>query len=138
MNSIVKLTEGSSLNSNYSKILSQNYELSSERTDFSLKDNILTIDNTLAESVIIYYLEAVTGNYGNEKLLVNKQMIKTGIEDIPNLYGLKKAINKKQSETEFLTELKKLREAYAQSVYQNHSNYILYTFNKNVNKTSHA
>ena len=48
VNSIVKLTKGSSLNSNYSKILSQNYELSSEKTDFSLKDS------TLAESVIDY------------------------------------------------------------------------------------
>ena len=32
----------------------------------------------------------------NKKLLVNKQMIKTGITEIPNLKNLEKAINKKK------------------------------------------
>ena len=59
--------------------------------------------------------------YGNENLLVNKQMIKTGISDIPDLPGLKDAITKKQSETEFLNDLKKAQQVYAQSVYQSHS-----------------
>ena len=70
---------------------------------------------------LVYYLEQVTDQYGNEKLLVNKQMIKTGIDDIPDLKGLRDAITKKQSETEFLADLK-ARQVYAQSVYQSHSN----------------
>ena len=48
-------------------------------------------------------------------------MIKTGISDIPDLPGLKDAITKKQSETEFLNDLKKAQQVYAQSVYQSHS-----------------
>lgn len=43
----------------------------------------------------IYYVEAVTQEYHNQKLIVNKQMVNTGINDIPNLYGLISAINKK-------------------------------------------
>lgn len=77
---------------------------------------------------LIYYLEAVTESYGNEPLLVNKQMIKTGIDDIPKLSGLKDAIIKKQSETEFLADLKQIyndlvqtHKAYAQSEYQSNS-----------------
>ena len=34
---------------------------------------------------VTYYLEQVTTNYGNEPLLVNKQMIKTGAMDIPEI-----------------------------------------------------
>ena len=49
----------------------------------------------------------LTTKYGNEPLVVNKQMIKTGINDIPNLKGLNEAIKQKQSETEFLADLKK-------------------------------
>ena len=48
-------------------------------------------------------------------------MIKTGIGDIPDIKGLKNAITKKQSETEFLADLK-ARQVYAQSVRQFHSN----------------
>lgn len=70
---------------------------------------------------IVYYLEQVTTKFGNEPLLINKQMIKTGITDIPGLPGLKDAITKKQSETEFLNDLKKAQQVYAQSVYQSHS-----------------
>ena len=69
---------------------------------------------------LVYYLEQITTKYGNEKLLVNKQMIKTGIEDIPDISGLKDAITKKESEIEFLADLK-ARQVYAQSVYQTHS-----------------
>ncbi len=54
----------------------------------------------------------------DEKLLVNKQMIKTGIDDIPNASGIKEAINKKENDNEFLADLK-ARQVYAQSVYQN-------------------
>lgn len=43
------------------------------------------------------------------------------MNDIPNLLGLKKAIIKKQSETEFLDDLRKVPEVYVQDVYQPHS-----------------
>lgn len=64
---------------------------------------------------LVYYLEAVTDKLSNEKLLINKQMIKTGIDDIPNLPGLLEAIIKKQSYGSFLADLKRIHEAYAQS-----------------------
>ncbi len=67
---------------------------------------------------LAYYFEQMTTKYGNEPLLVNKQMIKTGIDDIPDIKNLKRAINKKQSETEFLADLKQIRQEYAQSVHQ--------------------
>lgn len=70
---------------------------------------------------VVYYVEAVTEEYHNEKLLVNKQMIKTGIDDIPNIKGLEAVINKKQRTAEFLADLK-ARQVYAQSVYQQSSN----------------
>ena len=50
-----------------------------------------------------------------------KQMIKTGHDDIPNLKGLVDAITKKQSEAEFLDDLKKALQVYVQDVYQLHS-----------------
>ena len=71
---------------------------------------------------LTYYVEQVTEKYGNEKLLVNKQMIKTGVANIPNLKGLKEAITKKQSESEFLDDLKNAPQVYVQDVYQNRSN----------------
>ncbi len=70
---------------------------------------------------LVYYLEQITTQYGNEKLLINKQMIKTGIDDIPDIKGLRDAITKKESEAEFLADLK-ARQVYAQSVYQLHPN----------------
>ena len=70
---------------------------------------------------LVYYLEAVTSQYGGEKLLVNKQMIKTGFKDIPHLYGLKEAISKKQTQSEFLADLEEVRKAYARSASQNGS-----------------
>ncbi len=72
----------------------------------------------VAENGLVYYLEQITEKYGNEPLLVNKQMIKTGADDIPNLPGLKEAINKKQETAEFLADLRKARQVYAQSVHQ--------------------
>lgn len=75
----------------------------------------------VTEEGLVYYLEQATTRYGNEPLLVNKQMIKTGIEDIPNLKGLLEAITKKQSKTEFLNDLKQIQQVYAQSVYQSYS-----------------
>ena len=71
-------------------------------------------------SDVIYYVEAITTEYNNEKLLVNKQMVKTGIDSIPNLYGLLDAINKKQSSSQYLADLKKIREAYVQDVKENY------------------
>ena len=68
---------------------------------------------------VVYYVEAITEKYGSEKLLINKQMIKTGFENIPKLFGLKTAITKKQTEFEFLSDLLQIRKAYAQSEYQN-------------------
>lgn len=70
---------------------------------------------------LVYYLEQITSKYGGEPLLINKQMIKTGMEDIPNLFGLRDAITKKQSEVEFLNDLKKVPQVYVQDVYQHHS-----------------
>ncbi|HCI60246.1 MAG TPA: hypothetical protein DE313_05480 [Ruminococcus sp.] len=69
---------------------------------------------------VVYYVEQITTKYGNEKLLVNKQMIKTGINDIPDITELKNAILKKQSKSEFLADLK-ARQVYAQSVYHSYS-----------------
>ena len=62
----------------------------------------------------------MTSNSEKEKLLVNKQMIKTGIDEIPNLYGLEAAINKKESSSQYLADLKAIREAYVQDVKENH------------------
>jgi hypothetical protein len=70
---------------------------------------------------IIYYVEAVTMQYHGDKLLVNKQMIKTGFDEIPNLRGLEAAINKKESSSQYLADLKEIREAYVQDVKENYS-----------------
>lgn len=70
---------------------------------------------------VIYYVEAITQEYGKEKLLVNKQMIKTGLNEIPNLVGLIDAINKKESSSQYLADLEKIRKAYAQGVKENYS-----------------
>lgn len=66
----------------------------------------------VSKNGITYYVEQATDKYGNEDLLVNKQMIKTGIEDIPGVY--KNAINKKEETSKFLADLKKIHEEYAQ------------------------
>ena len=76
-------------------------------------------------SNVIYYVEAITQENHNKKLLVNKQMIKTGIDEIPNLYGLIKAINKKESSSQYLADLKEIRKAYVQDVKENYSNSIV-------------
>ena len=70
---------------------------------------------------VVYYVEAVTMDYHNEKLLVNKQMVKTGINEIPNLYGLIDAINKKQSNAQYLADLEKIRKAYVQDDKEHYS-----------------
>lgn len=49
----------------------------------------------------VYYLEQATTKYGNEPLLINNQMIKTGIGDIPDLKGLKEAITKNRVRLNF-------------------------------------
>ncbi len=86
----------------------------------------------VANDGLVYYLEQVTTKYGNEPLLVNKQMIKTGISDIPNIKGLEDAINKKQKTAEFLADLK-VRQVYAQSVYQQSSTSSISNSIENVN-----
>ncbi len=78
--------------------------------------------NNTTDNGVVYYVEAVTEKIGNEKLLINKQMVKTGLGYIPKLHGIKSAILKKQSEAEFLDDLNKIHEAYVQDEYQLHSN----------------
>lgn len=85
---------------------------------------------------VIYYVEAVTEEYHNEKLLVNKQMVKTGIDDIPKLRNLREAINKKESSSQYLADLKKIHEAYAQGVKENYSTNSIPNSIENVNKNS--
>ena len=75
----------------------------------------------VGENNVTYYVEAVTEEYHNEKLLVNKQMIKTGIDEIPNLHGLIAAINKKESSSQYLADLQEIRKAYVQDVKENYS-----------------
>ena len=74
---------------------------------------------------LVYYLESVEDNYEGQKLLINKQMIKTGITDVPDLAGFYDAIQKKQSLSDFLADLQKIHKTYAQSAGQqvtaNHS-----------------
>lgn len=51
-------------------------------------------------------------------------MIKTGFDEIPNLYGLIDAINKKEGESQYLADLKQIRKAYAldvKEIYPNNS-----------------
>lgn len=67
---------------------------------------------------VVYFVEAVTDSYGGEKLLINKQMIKTGIDSIPNVHGYLDAITKKQTESEFLSDLQEVRQAYVRNVSQ--------------------
>ena len=71
---------------------------------------------TVEPNNVVYYVEAVTTEYYNEKLLVNKQMVKTGIDEIPNLHGLIAAINKKESSSQYLADLQEIRKAYVQDV----------------------
>lgn len=97
-----------------------NYDKVFVKTNSKGKPGIVYVK--VASENVIYYVEAVTEEYHNEKLLVNKQMIKTGIEEIPNLYGLIDAINKKESSSQYLADLQKIREAYVQDVKENYSN----------------
>ena len=97
----------------------KNYDKVIAKTDKSNRPGLVYVK--VINDNLVYYLEAVTDAYGNEKLLVNKQMIKTGIEDIPDLVGLKQAITKKQTLAEFLADLNEIHKAYAQSVYQQSS-----------------
>ena len=45
-------------------------------------------------------------------------MIKSGLNKIPDLEASKQEINKKQTNTEFLNDLKQIPQVYAQSVYR--------------------
>ena len=77
----------------------------------------------------VYYIEQAVQNYGGKKLLINKQMIKTGVDDIPSNY-LPTILNK-QKKSDFLADLSKARKEHAQSV--NHSNSIIVDITKKVN-----
>ncbi|MBQ6536158.1 MAG: hypothetical protein IJI40_05215, partial [Firmicutes bacterium] len=65
---------------------------------------------------LVYYLEAASVKKHNKKLLVNKQMIKTGINDIPDIPGLVEAIMKKQPLDDLLADLQEIRKVYVQDV----------------------
>jgi len=82
---------------------------------------------------VIYYVEAITEEYHNEKLLVNKQMIKTGVTEIPNLKNLEKAINKKESSSQYLADLLEIRKAYVQDVKKNYFTNIISETTENSN-----
>ena len=97
----------------------QNYDKVFVKTNSRGKLGLLYVK--VAEDNVIYYVEAIVEEYHNEKLLVNKQMIKTGINDIPNLYGFYDAINKKMSSSQYLADLNEIREAYVQDVKENYS-----------------
>ena len=101
----------------------ENYDKVFVKTNSRGKPGIIYVKVT--DENVVYYLEAVTEEYHNEKLLVNKQMVKTGIDEIPNLYGLREAINKKESSSQYLADLKEIRKAYVQDVKENYSNDIV-------------
>ena len=86
----------------------------------------------------VYYLEQVTDKYHNEKLLVNKQMIKVGLNDIPKLKGLEDAIIKKQSKDEYLADLNEAHKVYAQGATQSYSDNIISQNPQAVNDESSA
>lgn len=77
----------------------------------------------------VYYIEQAVQNYGGKKLLINKQMIKTGVDDIPSNYL--STILSKQKKSDFLADLSKARKEHAQSV--NHSINSIFNSNENVN-----
>ncbi len=97
----------------------ENYDKVFVKTNSRGKPGIVYVK--VGENNVVYYVEAVTTEYHNEKLLVNKQMVKTGIDEIPNLYGLIAAINKKESSSQYLADLQEIRKAYAQGVKENYS-----------------
>ena len=98
----------------------ENYDKVFAKTNSQGKPGVVYVK--VADENVIYYVEAVTEEYHKEKLLVNKQMVKTGIDEIPNLYGLINAINKKESSSQYLADLQEIREAYVQDVKENYSN----------------
>jgi len=108
-----------------------NYDKVFVKTNASGKPGIVYVK--VGENNVIYYVEAVTQEYHNEKLLVNKQMVKAGIDYIPNLFGLEKAINKKESSSQYLADLQGIREAYVQDVKENYSKNSIYDSAEKIN-----
>lgn len=94
----------------------QNYDMVFPKTNANGDPGVLYVKNN--GDNLIYYVEAVTEEFGNEKLLINKQMIKAGLDSIPKPY--RAAITKKISESEFLDGIK-APQAYVQDVSQIHS-----------------
>ncbi|MBQ8249060.1 MAG: hypothetical protein IJY93_04160 [Clostridia bacterium] len=97
----------------------ENYDKVYTKTNANGKPGIVYVK--VGADDVVYYVEAVTTEYHGEKMLVNKQMIKTGIDTIPNLHGLEAAINKKESSSQYLADLQEIRKAYVQDVKENHS-----------------
>ena len=98
----------------------ENYDKVFYKTNANKQPGLLYV-KVMPENVI-YYVEAITEEYGKEKLLINKQLVKTGINGIPNLPGVIEAINKKMSSSQYLADLEKIRKAYVQDVKENYSN----------------
>ncbi len=109
----------------------ENYDKVFAKTNAQGKPGLVYVK--VGENNVTYYVEAVTKEYHKEKLLVNKQLIKTGINEIPNLHGLMKAINKKESSSQYLADLQEIRKAYAQDVKENYSTAKVTQTNTNVN-----
>lgn len=97
----------------------ENYDKVFYKTNANKQPGLLYV-KVMPENVI-YYVEAITEEYGKEKLLINKQLVKTGINGIPNLPGVIEAINKKTSSSQYLADLEKIRKAYVQDVKENYS-----------------
>lgn len=82
---------------------------------------------------VIYYVEAITEEYEGKKMLINKQMVKTGTEEIPNLKNLISSIEKKESKSQYLADLKRIRKAYVQDVTEIYSTDSIRNFSETVN-----
>ena len=81
----------------------------------------------------VYYIEQAVDNYNGKCVLIKKQLIKTGINDIPSNY-LPTILNK-EKKSDFLADLLKARKEHAQSVNHSSTNNILNTEEK-VNNNS--
>lgn len=84
---------------------------------------------------VVYYVEAATTEYHKEKLLVNKQMVKAGFDEIPNLHGLIAAIDKKEGSSQYLADLQEIRKAYVRDVKENYPEKSIPLSEKKVNTT---
>ena len=72
------------------------------------------------EDEVVYYLEQVTTQYGY-KTACQQTNDKIGFEHNTCFETSKQEINIKQTDTEFLNDLKQIPQVYAQSVYRHQS-----------------